>query len=36
MIVNGIDMNYLGVYSVWNNDLGTVLSSVIFCYSSSD
>jgi hypothetical protein len=22
MIINGLDMNYLGVYSVWNNDLG--------------
>lgn len=22
MIQNGLDMNYLGVYDVWNNDLG--------------
>ncbi|GAD97793.1 conserved hypothetical protein [Paecilomyces variotii No. 5] len=27
MIVNGIDMNYLGVYNIWNNDLGTSLNS---------
>ena len=22
MIVSGLDLNYLGVYDVWNNDLG--------------
>lgn len=22
MIINGLDLNYLGVYDVWNNDLG--------------
>ncbi|PWY91080.1 WD40 repeat-like protein [Aspergillus heteromorphus CBS 117.55] len=25
MIINGLDLNYLGVYDVWNNDLGESL-----------
>lgn len=25
MIVNGLDLNYLGVTSLWNNDLGSYL-----------
>lgn len=29
MIVNGIDMNYLGVYNVWNNDLGKFLTAEV-------
>lgn len=31
MIINGIDMNYLGVYSIWNNDLGTSLAIEVSC-----
>lgn len=27
MIVNGLDLNYLGVHDVWNNDLGSTLDS---------
>ena len=24
MVINGLDLNYLGIYDVWNNDLGTI------------
>lgn len=25
MVVNGLDLNYLGVANLWNNDLGSCL-----------
>lgn len=28
MVVNGLDMNYLGVSNVWSNDLGSFFVSV--------
>ena len=29
MVINGLDLNYLGVSNVWNNDMGTpVLTTV--------
>jgi hypothetical protein len=33
MVVKGLDLNYLGVNNVWNNDLGSFLH-LIFKYSS--
>lgn len=29
MIINGLDFNYLGVYDIWNNDLGRVFPSLL-------
>lgn len=29
MIVNDLDMNYLGVYDIWNNDLGKACSALL-------
>jgi hypothetical protein len=31
MIRNGLDFNFLGVYDVWNNDLGRMFSSLLTC-----
>jgi hypothetical protein len=29
MVVNGLDLNYLGVSNVWNNDLGLFVHPVL-------
>lgn len=29
MVVNGLDLNYLGVSNVWNNDLGLFVHLVL-------
>jgi hypothetical protein len=29
MVVNGLDLNYLGVSNVWNNDLGLFVLPVL-------
>ena len=34
MIVNDLDMNYLGVYDVWNNDLGEIYVTCSLCFLS--
>lgn len=36
MIVDGVDMNYLGVYNVWNNDLGKVSSFLSYSFSCTN
>lgn len=33
MVVNGLDLNYLGVSNVWNNDIGLFLYFVFQFFS---